>query len=166
MPFTLQSSGDKKAVLSQVNGQITASYDQAPKGQDREDNKKSLEKVRDYLFNDLGGDFPDESPVGLVLVGDAGKDYISITRMEFSISRPPKSVEETPLSAPDKKPVEASSTLTASPAPDKKEVTSAPSQPEKVSGTEANPTIASPHFENTGMANPTVPGADTSGGKF
>jgi hypothetical protein len=76
MPFTLQSSGNKDFVKSQVSGQITGSYDMAPKGQDREDNKKGLEKIRDYLFDDLGADYPNESPTGLVLFGDAGKDYI------------------------------------------------------------------------------------------
>ena len=123
MPYTLQSSGEKSFVKSQVNGQIQNSYDTAPKGDDREDNKKRLEKIRDYLFDDLASDFPDNSPTGLVLVGDAGKDYVSITNLQFSISKPAKEADEdaepAPVKdkpakdnppAPDKKPVETTTT--------------------------------------------------------
>lgn len=118
MPYLLQSSGEKAFVKSQVSGQITASYDQAPKGDDREDQKKRLEKVRDYLFDELGGDFPDNSPTGLVLVGDAGKSYVSITNLQFSISKPAKAADEDAEPAPEKdKPAKDNP-----PAPDKKPV--------------------------------------------
>lgn len=164
MPFTLQSSGDKKFVTSQVNGQITASFDQAPKGKDREDNKARLEKIRDYLFNDLAGDFPDESPTGLVLVGDAGKDYINITNLQFSVSRPPKEAEEAEQSAPDKKPVETKGTLTVPPAPNKQPVgETTPSKVEQPAGTETNPTTASPNFTGKSPLNPTAPNTTDKG---
>lgn len=159
MPYTLQSSGNKDFVKSQVNGQITASYDQAPKGQDREDNKKRLEKIRDYLFDDLGGDFPPESPVGLVLVGDAGKDYISITNLQFSISRPRPAADEENFPAP----VKDQPAPENPPAPDKKPVGSASSTPAKVSGTETKPTTASPNFTATSPLNPTAPNTTDKG---
>lgn len=120
MPFTLQSSGEKAFVKSQVNGQITASYDQAPKGDDREDSKKRMEKIRDYLFDDLASDYPDNSPTGLVLVGDAGKNYVSITNLQFSISKPAKEADEEAEPAP----VKGESAKENPPAPDKKPVES------------------------------------------
>lgn len=154
MPFTLQSSGEKNFVKSQVSGQITASYDQAPKGDDREDQKKRMEKIRDYLFDDLGGDFPDDSPVGLVLVGDAGKRYVSINSLQFSISMPAKAADEESHPAPVKdKPAPDNP-----PAPDKKPVGASDNTPTKVSGTNENPTTASPNFLNKNLPNPTVPG--------
>lgn len=154
MPFTLQSSGDKSFVESQVNGQITASYNQAPKGDDREDQKKRMEKIRDYLFNDLGAEFPPNSPTGLVLVGDAGKDYVSITNLQFSLSKPAKPADEESHPAPVK-----DQPAPDKPAPpDKKPVGEADKTPAKVSGTEDKPTTASPNFLNKGLPNPTVPG--------
>lgn len=119
MPFTLQSSGNKVDVASQVNGQITATYDAAPKGQDREDVKAGLEKIRDFIFKDLGGDYPDESPMGLILVGDAGKNYVSITRLELSLSKPAAEADTTANPIPEKdKPVDEKAMTP--PAPDKK----------------------------------------------
>lgn len=163
MPFTLQSSGDKGFVKSQVNGQIEGSYNLAPKGQDREDNKARMEKIRDYLFDDLGGDFPNESPVGLVLVGDAGKDYISITQMQFSISRPPKEADTDSHPAPDKKEV-APETMVP-PAPDKKVVgegnTSASELAKSVTpSADSQPTTASPNFTGKSDLNPTAPSTE------
>lgn len=144
MPFVLQASGDKAYVLSQVDNQIKSSYDSEPKGDDREDKKKRLEKIRDYLFNDLGGDFPDNSPTGLVLVGDGGKNYVSITDLRVSFSMPAKAADEENHPAPVK---DQEVKEMNPPAPDKGPVGESKT-PAKVSGTEPNPTTASPNFEN------------------
>jgi hypothetical protein len=125
MPFTLQSSGEKQFVESQVNGQITASYNQAPKGNDRDENKKHLEKIRDVLFKTLSSEFPKDSPTGLVLVGDAGKDFINITQLQFSISKPAKEADTKSHPAPEKEKTVEAKAMTP-PAPDKAPVTSTP----------------------------------------
>src|SRR5258705_7459379 len=157
MPFTLTSSGDKNFVKSQVSGQITGSYDQAPKGKDRDDIKSRMEKIRDFIFDDLGADFPDNSPMGLILIGDAGKDYISITRLELSLSKPAKEADEENNPALDKGPVEPEKMNP--PAPDKKSVGEGSSKGvEQPAGTETNPTTASPNFTGTSPLNPTTTG--------
>jgi hypothetical protein len=119
MPFTLHSSGDKQFVESQVNGQIQASYDQSPKGKDRDESKKHLERIRDALFKTLSTDFPKDSPTGLVLVGDAGPNHISITNLQFSIAKPAKEANEKDHPAPVKEEKVPEAKSMVPPAPDK-----------------------------------------------
>jgi hypothetical protein len=116
-----------------------------------------LEKIRDFIFNDLGADYPNESPMGLVLFGDAGKDYISITRFEISLSKPAKAADEENHPAPQRA-VSVDSKSMNPPAPNKKPVDESASAPAQPLNANANPTTASPNFEGTSPLNPTTTG--------